>query len=1103
MAATQTVTVLFTDLVDSTALSSRLGPELADRLRQDYFRLLRVAIAASRGTEVKNLGDGLMVAFPSASAGLDGAVAIQQTIETYNRSAADPLELRIGLTTGEATAEDGDYFGEPVIEAARLCAAADGGQIVVSDLLRLHVERRTAHTFHTMGTLALKGLPEPVAAWEVAWEPTSTPVFPLPARLAAVSSVGFQGRTGELERLEDAYKAAAGGDGRRVVLISGEPGIGKTSLASALASDVLDQGAIVLYGRCDEDLGIPYQPWVEALDHLVRNAPQALLDNHVQTRMGELARLVPQLADRTGVAVSGTVADESERYLLFGAVVDLLGRCSEVAPTLLVLDDLHWADGPTIQLLRHVIGSDTRLRLCVVGTYRDSELGAGHPLAGALAVLHREAGVERFGLTGLGDDELLALLESYAGHEILEDGVFLRDALLEETGGNPFFVGEIVRHLVETGAIAQSESGRWEANIDLVVSGLPVSVREVIGHRVGRLGRSAAQWLTMAAVVGRDFDVDLLANVVHIDQEDLAVALEAAVQAGILVEGETPERFSFAHALFEHSLYRDLSSLRRARAHRAVAEAIEDQCGEEFTARVGELAYHWAHATQPQELHKAIDYARLAGDRALHQLAPDEAARWYADALQMLERHDQADDRKRAALLVGLGSAQRQVGDPNHRDVLLEAARLAERAGDTETLVRAAMANNRGFHSSTGSGDEERVEVLRTALDRLGEVDTPERARLLATLSVETLHFLQFDERLELAQAAVACARRVGDPTTLADVLVRSYEAISMPETLELRLKWADEACDLVAHEQHFLRWLIHGVRTIVALEAADFTKMRESLLIFDEESARIGQPLCQWVNGIYKSWQHLLLGNLAEAERFADEALNFGIESGQPDAVFLYGAQIFDIRFGQARLGEMLPLVELQANDLPGPTVFWALQCLAAGESGDYEKTRQLLDRDLSSDFQVYKGATWLTAHVAWAIAAARCGHIEAAQPLYRRLVTWHHHIATISITVALGCVARTLGLLADLLEDFDASEDWFKEAIAIDQSLESPIHIAWTRAAWANMLVRRDRPGDRANARALAREALDQAHHYGMPRVEREALSALSHLRDASLQD
>ncbi len=914
--------------------------------------------------------------------------------------------------------------------------------------------------------------------------------IPLPARLVPDPAAQFVGRRGEQQLLETAWKQAAEGE-PRLVLIGGESGIGKTTFASALAASVFEQGGIVLYGRCDEDLGIPYQAWVEAIDHVVRCGPQELFEKQVPTRMAELARLAPELSDRTGVAVSGTVADESERYLLFGAVVDLLTRCTVLAPTLLVLDDLHWADRPSIQLLRHLLATDIHLRLLVVGAYRDSEIGSGHPLADALAVFHREARVERLSLMGLGDEELLTLLESYGAHALPEGGVLLRNALLDETGGNPFFVGEILRHLAETEAVVRVEGGRWEARIDLVESGLPVSVREVIGHRVRRIGRSAAQWLTMAAVIGRDFDIELLASVIQVDQEDLIGALEAALGAGLVVESDVPGRFSFAHALIEHALYSDLSSLRRARAHRAVAEAIEDQCNGDVSARIGELAYHWAHATQLQEPFKAIGYARLAGDRALQQLAPDEAVRWYSDALEMLERQS-PDDRLRASLLIGLGDAQRQIGDPAHRETLLEAARLADAAGDTTDLVRAALANNRGFHSSTGTNDEERVEILRTALERLGEVDTPERAQLLAILSTETLHLLSFEERFELAKAAVACARRAGDPATLADVLVRSHEAFSMPRTLELRTAWAKEACEIVADNRGFLRWLCHGVRAITALEGADAIRVTESLKIFEEEANQIGQPLCQWVSRIYQGWHEILLGDLDAAEQFANEALNLGTGSAQPDALLLYGSQLIDIRFAQDRLGELLPLIEQMANDYEGPTIFRPLRCLATSESGDLKGASQLLDRDMESQLDVYEGPPWLTAQVAWGLAAARCGHVDASRILYDRLIPWHNQIATISITASFGCVARTLGLLAHLMEEFDASEDWFREALEIDESMRSPMHIAWTKAVWANMLSRRARKGDLNRAASLIVEALEAAQAGKFPRVEREALAA-----------
>ena len=443
--ATENVAILFTDIVGSTELSQRLSAEAADEVRRGHFSVLRQAVTESGGTEVKNLGDGLMVVFNSASAALGCAVAMQQGVDQANRSGAEAVGLRVGLSVGEASSEDGDYFGDPVVEAARLCAQCGNGQILATDFVRAMAGRRSRHDCRPLGELALKGLPDPVEAVEVLWEPLggveAGPRIPLPGRLGARPSVGVVGRDGEVTTIADALKRVTSGDGREIVVVSGEAGLGKTTLVAESARAAFDDGACVLFGHCEEDLATPYQLFAEALGHYVTYAPEDQLRDHVASHGSELSRLVPALASRIpDLPASKATDSDSERFLLFAAVVDLLATMSEIQPVVLVLDDLQWADKGSLLLLRHLASADRPMRVLVLGTYRDSELSQTHPLTDILAALHRLDGVSRIELAGLDDTGVASFLEAAAGRSLDDAAVGLAHAIYRETDGNPFFV---------------------------------------------------------------------------------------------------------------------------------------------------------------------------------------------------------------------------------------------------------------------------------------------------------------------------------------------------------------------------------------------------------------------------------------------------------------------------------------------------------------------------------------------------------------------------------------------------------------------------------------------------------------------------------------
>jgi tetratricopeptide (TPR) repeat protein len=1077
------VTTMFIDLVDSTALASRLGPERAEELRKVYYRALRAAVADTGGTEVKSTGDGLHAVFQSVSKALGCAVAIQQAIDRHNQGAGEPLGVRVGLSHGEAEpAEDGDYYGASVVEAARLCAKAGGGEIVTTELVRVLAGGRGGHEFEAIGALELKGLGE-VPACRVLWKPARGPGWsvPVPARLRGAGGAWFVGRNRELAGLVEGLKASASDSGRRVVLVGGEAGIGKTSLVSRLAGQALDSGVIVLYGRCDEELGIPYQPWSEALAQLVEHAPETLLQQHVEARGGDLATLVPGLAARLGRVPPARSSDpETERHLLFGAVLDLVDRVSREAPVLLVLDDLHWADRPTLQLLRHVVVGSLAMRLMLLGTFRAAGVGADDPLAELLAALHREPGVERVNLVGLDDLELLSLLETAAGHEVTADMVALRDVLGAETDGNPFFVIEILRHLAETGAIARSE-GLWIANMDLRAQGLPVSVREVIGRRVHRLGNEASRVLGAASVIGRDFDAALLSDVTDVEEDDVLDILDRARAATVVADAAGQRgAFTFVHALIQHALYDDLSTARRQRLHRRVAEALEALPGDPDD-RVGELAQHWYAATQPADVEKAFRYSIAAGDRANHRLAPDEAVRWYTQALELLDERETSDrGSRRCDLLLRLGVAQRLAGSAAFRDTLLEVAHLAQADGDTDRLIEAALANSRGFASFVGNLDEERIAILQAALDALGSRSPELRARLLAQWAAEATFGPEYDADV-LIEEALTLTEHSDDPQARWHALQALYLNF-VPRNLATRLACRDEYFGLLDRVDLQQQATIHMGWFAAAVQSVDIDEVRRDALQMDASSHALGDPVQIWLAAWADAGLQILSGDLETGQQRADAALQIALDNEQPDAFVIYGAQLINLRMMQGREAEICDLVAQTAADNPGVPAFRAAHAALLASSGRLEEARRELGRFTTDSPDLWADPIGPYSLALWADAAGRTRHRLAA----RRIIPLLGPFADQWIWSGAsehGPVALSMGLLFAVLNSPDKATECFAQALQMADKMASPYSLARTQVEWAVMLLEQ---GNRDEAQTRLLQAADIARKHGFRGLE-----------------
>ena len=401
--------------------------------------------------------------------------------------------------------------------------------------------------------------------------------LPLPPLVISVTRMEMAGRDEALARLQAAFDDAADGQ-KRLVLISGDPGIGKTRLALGFAAEAHASGANVLFGRCDEEPLTPYQPFVEALRYYVAGTAVDSLRDQLGRGGADVARIVPELRELLpdlGESVRGE--GEDERYWLFEAVVGLLETLSSDDPLVLVLDDIHWADKPTLLLLTHLIRHQTPCRLLVLGTYRGTELARTHPLGDVLAELQREEAHERLPLAGMDEPVIRALLESVAPSEDAAAVSALAVGLRDQTAGNPFFLHQMIDHYKETGVLRESD-GLWTADLQAAAGpGVPQGVREVVGRRLSRLSDSANAILPRAAILGQEFAVELLERIGGIDPEALSDALDEAVTAG-LVEVASREQgtYRFSHPLFRETLYSELNALRRTRAHRQVAETLEE-----------------------------------------------------------------------------------------------------------------------------------------------------------------------------------------------------------------------------------------------------------------------------------------------------------------------------------------------------------------------------------------------------------------------------------------------------------------------------------------------------------------------------------------------
>jgi hypothetical protein len=494
----------------------------------------------------------------------------------------------------------------------------------------------------------------------------------------------FVGREKELERLRKAFDEAFAGRGSLVMLV-GEPGIGKTRTTQELETYARMRGAMVLWGGAHESSGAPpYRPWVQVASMFAAQDDVTTLGALMSPDApAELSRIIPWLRGQANVGEPEPITDpESARFRLFDAYASFLRAMVSRTPLVIVLDDLHWADKPTLQLLQHIARELSHLRVLIVGTYRDTDLSRTHPLSEVLASLNRDAGFLRVALKGLTRDEVDAYIHAAAN---VAPPARLVDKIFEETEGNPFFLSEVVNLMTQEGTLSN------ESVSDIVV---PDGVKEALGRRLDRISEETNELLQVCAIAGREFAYDTLTLLGERGEDEILRLIEEAVGARVIEEMDQPGRYRFTHALMQETLLSELSTTRRVRLHGQVGEALEKRWGPLSDERAPRLAEHFVEAAMlsPRFAAKAVRYAKLAAAQAEAQTAWDDAADWYERVLALVSASDDGLGEDEAQLLVALGVCQRN--STNHRSAwrnLMRATTLFRQRGDNVAMARATV----------------------------------------------------------------------------------------------------------------------------------------------------------------------------------------------------------------------------------------------------------------------------------------------------------------------------------------------------------------------------------------------------------------------------
>ena len=886
------------------------------------------------------------------------------------------------------------------------------------------------------------------------------------------------GRARELDIFRAAFNRLL--DGRRqVVLISGEPGIGKTRCAEAIADLAEDQGALVLWGRCREEAGAPpYWPWVQILRAYVDASSLDEVRLALGTAANDIAALVPELVETPHriLVAPGTIGDaNAARFRAFDAIGQFLRKATHQVPLAVVLDNLHWADAPSLSLFEFLVQELPHSRLLLVGTYRDADIAKQSPLRCILGGLTRESEVERVHLSGLSEAAIGAVAANMCNGRALPESVIR--TIYQRTDGNPLFAIELIKVLIEDSA---------GATITAVPAKIPAGVRETIARRLISLPASCTDLLEIAAVFGRQFTAGEIAVVSEATLEAVLSGLEPAVQSGLLdASAEVAGNYQFTHVLIRETIYEDIATSRRLRLHSRAGDALVSVYSAQLEPVLPRIAYHYHLAAALGNPDKAVAYGLRAAEKAVLLSAFEDALLHYDRAIEMLERCGVLHDERLARTYILKATALKELGHIQHSmDVVLKAVNLTRALGNQPELLVDAL--ELLAFLTRHVRQEHLIPLVEHALTLLPREDSAARAKALAirafsgrTLTDKARLQLQVDEALQMARRSCDAAARCAC-CQFAVMALRGN-----PETLKRRLEVGDEyiavaratgSADLLADAYHW--------QALNHLECGQLDELETLLEHYASlGAARYGLHQCH--TGAYRVTVALLRGEWTNLEARVEELLKFGAKTRRDDADGVYAAQMFALQRDLGRLPALAQQTKQVAAAL-GRRVWKPGLMLMYAETGMLDEARQMFAEIAKQNFTgVCRDDMYVTCLVFCAETCCALADTERAVTLYELLRPYAGQTANHPTAVCFGASDLYLAMLAATANRHDSALQHFDRAISFNRAMRAWPWLARSLFRHGAFLLGGRTEVERVRGRQQLREADQLARRLGMARL------------------